>query len=85
MDSPCNKICVINPRTRLCDGCARSLDEIAAWTSYTDAERRRITPTALPDGVAPRQATAAAATRPRRARDHALGVIPAPMTWDPAR
>lgn len=42
MDSPCNKICVINPRTRLCDGCARSIDEIAAWTSYTDAERRRI-------------------------------------------
>jgi uncharacterized protein len=42
MDSPCIKVCVIDPDTRLCEGCARSLDEIAGWAAMTDAERRRI-------------------------------------------
>jgi predicted Fe-S protein YdhL (DUF1289 family) len=42
MDSPCIKICVIDPRTRLCEGCARSIDEIAAWSSFSDDQRRRI-------------------------------------------
>ncbi|MBN8912113.1 MAG: DUF1289 domain-containing protein [Rhizobiales bacterium] len=42
MDSPCIKICVIDPTDGLCEGCRRSRHEIARWTSYTDAERRRI-------------------------------------------
>lgn len=39
MESPCIKVCVIDPATRLCTGCLRSLDEIAAWTSL-GRERR---------------------------------------------
>ncbi|WP_334145827.1 DUF1289 domain-containing protein [Hyphomicrobium sp.] len=42
MESPCIKICVIDPADGLCEGCRRSRHEIARWTSYTDAERRRI-------------------------------------------
>ena len=42
MESPCLKICVMDEQTGLCSGCGRSRAEIALWTSYTDAERRRI-------------------------------------------
>jgi predicted Fe-S protein YdhL (DUF1289 family) len=42
MESPCIKICVINPTDGLCDGCFRSRHEIARWSSYSDAERRVI-------------------------------------------
>ncbi len=42
MESPCIKVCVIDPVDGLCEGCRRSCHEIARWTSYTDAERRRI-------------------------------------------
>ena len=37
--SPCIGICVINPNTQLCEGCARTLDEIAAWWEYTAAQK----------------------------------------------
>lgn len=42
MESPCIRICVIDPADGLCTGCRRSRHEIARWSSYTDAERRRI-------------------------------------------
>jgi predicted Fe-S protein YdhL (DUF1289 family) len=42
IQSPCNKICTIDPATDLCVGCGRTLDEIARWSSLTDAERARI-------------------------------------------
>lgn len=42
MDSPCIKLCVINQKDGLCDGCFRSRHEIARWSSYSDAERRAI-------------------------------------------
>lgn len=40
--SPCEKICAVDPASGLCLGCGRNLNEIASWTSYSDAERRRI-------------------------------------------
>lgn len=40
--TPCVNICVIDPKTRLCTGCLRSLDEIAGWSVYSDAERAAI-------------------------------------------
>ena len=46
--SPCVRLCAIDPLTRLCAGCGRTLDEIANWLSYDDAERRRIM-AALPE------------------------------------
>lgn len=42
VESPCIKICVIHPESRLCTGCLRSLDEIAAWSRLTPEERRAI-------------------------------------------
>ena len=40
--SPCTKVCTIDPRSRLCLGCGRTLDEIARWTSFSESERDRI-------------------------------------------
>ena len=40
--SPCTKVCTIDPRSGLCLGCARTLDEIARWTSFNETERDRI-------------------------------------------
>ena len=42
VDSPCIKICVIEPSTGLCEGCSRTLSEIAQWPALTASERRRI-------------------------------------------
>lgn len=40
--SPCIGVCVINPRTQICNGCARTLDEIAAWWDYTPAQKQAV-------------------------------------------
>ncbi|MGZ8408870.1 MAG: DUF1289 domain-containing protein [Hyphomicrobium sp.] len=42
IETPCIKVCVIDQTTRLCGGCGRTLDEIAAWATYTNDDRRRI-------------------------------------------
>jgi predicted Fe-S protein YdhL (DUF1289 family) len=42
IDSPCIQICVVHPETRLCTGCNRSIDEIAAWSKMTPEVRRAI-------------------------------------------
>jgi predicted Fe-S protein YdhL (DUF1289 family) len=42
IESPCNRVCVVDPASRLCVGCGRSLDEIAGWLALSAAERRRI-------------------------------------------
>ena len=38
--SPCVGVCVINPQTRLCEGCFRNLDEIAGWWDYSPVQKR---------------------------------------------
>jgi hypothetical protein len=42
ISSPCNRVCVMHPASRLCVGCGRSLDEIARWAALSEAERRAI-------------------------------------------
>lgn len=42
VESPCIKICVIHPETRLCTGCLRSIDEIGAWSGMTPQDRRAV-------------------------------------------
>lgn len=42
MESPCIKICTYDPGTGLCLGCGRSLEEIGAWFSMSDEERRAV-------------------------------------------
>lgn len=40
--SPCINLCSIDPHDSLCEGCRRTLDEIARWTTMAPAERDRI-------------------------------------------
>ena len=40
--SPCVNICSIDPDDGYCEGCRRTLDEIARWTTMPVAERDRI-------------------------------------------
>jgi len=42
MESPCIKICTYDPESGLCRGCGRTLEEIGAWFSMTDQERRAV-------------------------------------------
>ena len=38
--SPCLGICIMDPRTRQCRGCLRTVEEIARWYEATPAEKR---------------------------------------------
>ena len=40
--SPCNNVCRMNPDTGLCEGCFRTLDEIAAWSGMSAEEKRAV-------------------------------------------
>ena len=40
VESPCVKVCVIHPEARLCTGCYRTIDEIAAWSRMSSEARR---------------------------------------------
>ena len=42
IESPCTKVCVIHPASRLCTGCLRSIDEITQWSRMSPAERRAV-------------------------------------------
>lgn len=40
--SPCVDVCKMDPGSGLCLGCARTIDEIAAWSTLDDLARRRV-------------------------------------------
>ena len=40
--SPCLGICLMDPRTRMCRGCLRTVEEIAAWYNASATEKRAI-------------------------------------------
>ncbi|MBP0616187.1 DUF1289 domain-containing protein [Jiella mangrovi] len=42
IESPCTRVCTIDPSTGLCLGCARSLEEIGGWAGFSAATRQRI-------------------------------------------
>ena len=42
IESPCTKVCIIDPESQSCRGCFRSLHEIANWLQFSDAERRAV-------------------------------------------
>lgn len=48
IDSPCTKICQIHPAEKICIGCLRTMEEIAAWSRLT-AEARAEIMAELPD------------------------------------
>ncbi len=40
--SPCISVCLMNDATGLCEGCLRTLAEIAAWGSMSDDGKRTV-------------------------------------------
>ena len=40
--SPCISICRMDEANGLCEGCYRTIDEIAVWTLLDDAEKRAV-------------------------------------------
>ena len=56
--SPCTNVCRMDARGR-CEGCLRTLDEIAGWSTMSDAEKRLVW-----DTLALRRREAAATLKP---------------------
>jgi len=52
-ETPCIAVCMMDPKTKLCFGCGRTLPEIARWHSMAGAERL-----AVMEGLAARMAEA---------------------------
>jgi hypothetical protein len=40
--SPCISVCRMDPRTGWCEGCARTIEEIAQWGRLSDEARRKV-------------------------------------------
>jgi uncharacterized protein len=62
--SPCINICRMNPATGWCEGCLRTLDEIAAWGGLDEGRKRQVWTVLRERRMAVRQAAAAQADRP---------------------
>jgi uncharacterized protein len=52
-ETPCIAVCMMDPRTKLCFGCGRTLPEIARWHKMDSAERLTVM-----EGLAARMADA---------------------------
>jgi predicted Fe-S protein YdhL (DUF1289 family) len=50
IETPCIRICVVDPDTGFCIGCGRTRLEIGGWLSMTPEERRNVM-AALPERV----------------------------------
>lgn len=42
LPSPCISVCTMNATSQLCDGCFRTLDEIASWSLMDDEGKRMV-------------------------------------------
>ncbi|CAN5143471.1 hypothetical protein BH10PSE17_BH10PSE17_33230 [soil metagenome] len=40
--SPCISVCRMDPQTRWCEGCLRTIDEIVDWSGFDADERRAV-------------------------------------------
>jgi uncharacterized protein len=40
--SPCVSVCQMDPDSGLCEGCFRTIDEIAAWSSLSDSAKQTV-------------------------------------------
>ena len=61
-ETPCIAVCMMDPRTKLCFGCGRTLPEIARWHRMETTERL-----AVMEGLAARMAEAGLVQMPPRA------------------
>lgn len=60
-ETPCIAVCMMDPKTKLCFGCGRTLPEIARWHRMETAERL-----AVMEGLAVRMAEAGLVQIPPR-------------------
>ncbi|MGI9464556.1 MAG: DUF1289 domain-containing protein [Aestuariivirgaceae bacterium] len=51
IESPCVKICVVDPQSGYCIGCGRTREEIAGWLAMSPPQRSDVIE-ALPDRIA---------------------------------
>ncbi len=58
VSSPCVRVCIVDGASGLCEGCGRTLKEIARWGAMSEEERRAIMAV-----LAARRASAEAAAR----------------------
>jgi uncharacterized protein len=65
IETPCVKLCVVDPDSGFCIGCGRSRSEIAGWIAMSPAERR--------DVMAELEARMASLTRNKRRKGGARG------------
>jgi hypothetical protein len=42
IETPCVKICVVDPETGFCIGCGRTRMEIGGWLAFSPEERRAV-------------------------------------------
>jgi predicted Fe-S protein YdhL (DUF1289 family) len=42
IQSPCISVCRMDARAGLCEGCLRTIDEIAHWSAMDDAQKRAV-------------------------------------------
>lgn len=40
--SPCIGVCIIDPATGFCRGCARTIPEIAGWLNFSADDKSRV-------------------------------------------
>jgi len=40
--SPCTNVCRMRHDTGYCEGCRRTIAEIAGWAEYTDGQKRAV-------------------------------------------
>ena len=40
--SPCTSVCRMNATNGYCEGCWRTIDEIAQWSALSDVEKRAV-------------------------------------------
>ncbi|OCK59841.1 DUF1289 domain-containing protein [Bradyrhizobium sp. LMTR 3] len=60
-ETPCIAVCIMDPKTKLCFGCGRTLPEIARWHRMETAERL-----AVMEGLATRMMDAGLVPMPPR-------------------
>lgn len=68
VETPCIKVCVLDPETGFCIGCGRTRQEIGGWLSMGPVERRSVM-----EGLAERVETLTLRKRRKGGRRGRLG------------
>ncbi|MEX6508269.1 DUF1289 domain-containing protein [Jiella sp. M17.18] len=74
IETPCTKVCRLDPQSGFCLGCGRTADEIAGWLGFSPEVRREVM-ASLPARLAGRAAETESLARDAttRARQSAAG------------